>query len=445
MAVYPGTSIFDILTTKYVPSTASGQTDTFQLTPGGALSYQEITGVKIKAIYGDYTYTNSSQSSLFDDLSSHDAHMCVRIFHGNLTINASQTFQPTYRCRGLIVFVKGTITNNGKISMTGWGAPTAVSQNVYLITNSSTMEYVPSAGGGGGGTSLSNVGGTPVSGNNGTAGSARGTGGGGGGTAWLVGTGSATGGSGTAGTSYCGGFGGGSAHARTATVAAQNASTTAGGNAAMSFTTTSGTTLTTGGGSGLAGGTGRQIAGNQTIPVTTLTTGATVGASAAAGLLVIYCLGNFTNGAGATIESAGKNGGQGTNGAGGSSGGGSVNVFYRGTASASISSESAIDVTGGSAIATVNNANILSGSGGSGTKNADVISATIRQTLFKVGTSYYYYDGSAWQTASGITTEDKFKANGMLDGELLNLDKSKIAQLPSVDLSAVTIQTYVTT
>ena len=439
MASYTGSSIFDIITTKYVPSTSSGQTDTFELTPGGALSNQQIAGVKIKTIYGDTTYTNASQASLFDDLSTNDAHMCVRIFHGNLTINASQTLQPTVRCRGLILFVKGNLTNNGTISMSTWGAPTATGQNVYLITNNNQMQYIPSAGGTKG--TLAGLSGTSTQISSGTDGSAsataRGTGGGGSGTAWMISSGTssaATAGSGTDGTSYCGGFGGGSAHVRNASVTGVSASTSGGGAASINFSTTSGSLTTCGGGAGTAVGLGKSVTANTT---TVNNNAGSNGMASAAGLLVVYCLGNFTNN---LIESKGATGGQGNFGSGGSSGGGSVNVFHRGTGTAGT-----INVSKGASVTTTQNTTYKSGSGGDGYSNVASIVATVRQTLFKVGIAYYYYDGSAWQTASGATNEDKFRANGMLDGELLNLDKSKIAQLSGVDLSAVTIKTYVTT
>lgn len=50
----------------------------------------------------------------------------------------------------MIIYVSGTLTNNGTISMTARGA-IAEGQNVYLWNNSDdTYEYIPAIGGAGG-------------------------------------------------------------------------------------------------------------------------------------------------------------------------------------------------------------------------------------------------------------------------------------------------------
>lgn len=127
-----------------------------------------------------------------------DSQMLILKFHKNLTINSGITLIPQVRKKGMIIYVAGTLINNGKISMTARGA-SAEGQDVYLYND----EYVPAIGSNGG----KGVKGQ-VNGNAGINGTNRSTGGGGAGASMRKNT---TGGSGGSGTSYSGGTGGGGA------------------------------------------------------------------------------------------------------------------------------------------------------------------------------------------------------------------------------------------
>lgn len=127
-----------------------------------------------------------------------DSQMLILKFHKNLTINSGITLIPQVRKKGMIIYVAGTLINNGKISMTARGA-SAVGQDVYLYNN----EYVPAIGGNGGKGIKGQV-----NGNVGINGTNRSTGGGGAGASMRANT---TGGNGGSGTSYSGGTGGGGA------------------------------------------------------------------------------------------------------------------------------------------------------------------------------------------------------------------------------------------
>ena len=72
--------------------------------------------------------------------------------NGDLTINeevTATTINSAYGGpKGLIIYCTGTLTNNGRISMTARGAK-AVGENVYLLKNKDTegtYEYIPAAG-----------------------------------------------------------------------------------------------------------------------------------------------------------------------------------------------------------------------------------------------------------------------------------------------------------
>lgn len=74
-----------------------------------------------------------------------DTQMLILKFNKNLTINSGITLTPQVRKKGMVVYVSGTLINNGKISMTARGA-SAIGQDVYLYND----EYVPAIGGSGG-------------------------------------------------------------------------------------------------------------------------------------------------------------------------------------------------------------------------------------------------------------------------------------------------------
>lgn len=458
MASYLGTTIVDILTSRYVPTTSTGQTDSFNLSNG--TGSQLINNVKIKNIYGDYVYSDSVQSTLFDDITADDTFMCVRVFHGSLNVTTG-TLQPSVRTRGMILLVKGNvnISAGAKISMTAKGA-NATSENVYFATNGGTVQYIGATGAIGGSTNAVSGSTQRLSGQSGTSGTTSGalrkTGGGGSGSSHLVfvSAGSANGGAGSTGTSYAGGNGGGGVYARNTTLNGNNATASTGGAGAMSFVSSqvSGSDTTAGGGAGIAGGAGRKItAGTATSIGTAINSGAEKGSDGAGGLLILICYNSINNSG--TIESKGSDGGAGTNGTGGGSGGGSINILYRGTVSSNLTSStnySALGIAGGAGPTQSTNTSFKAGDGGSAGYAVEAYTTSTRQTLFKVGSNYYYYNftsGQWVQATDSVTTEQLFRLRGMFDGELLNLDRSKIAQLVSngLDLSAVTIQTYVTT
>lgn len=124
-----------------------------------------------------------------------DTQMLILKFNKNLTVNSGITLIPQVRKKGMVVYVSGTLINNGKISMTARGA-SATGQDVYLYNN----EYVPAIGGNGGKGIKGQV-----NGNVGINGTNRSTGGGGAGASMRANT---TGGNGGSGTSYSGGTGG---------------------------------------------------------------------------------------------------------------------------------------------------------------------------------------------------------------------------------------------
>lgn len=78
-----------------------------------------------------------------------DTQMLILKFNKNLTVNSGITLIPQVRKKGMVVYVSGTLINNGKISMTARGA-SATGQDVYLYNN----EYVPAIGGNGGNGSI---------------------------------------------------------------------------------------------------------------------------------------------------------------------------------------------------------------------------------------------------------------------------------------------------
>ena len=108
-------------------------------------------------------------------------------------------YELTYK-KGMLIYVKGTLTNNGTISMTARGTYNQAGENVYLWQNDNgSFEYVPADGAKGAESQVKTAG---IDGNDGEK---RQTGGGGSG----VNGGSVVTGSGSTGTSYSGGSGGG--------------------------------------------------------------------------------------------------------------------------------------------------------------------------------------------------------------------------------------------
>lgn len=252
--------------------------------------------------------------------STYDSKMCILIYKGNLTIGSGVTITPQVRKKGFTIYVAGTLTNNGTISMSARGAK-AEGQNVYLWRNTNgTYEYVPATGGTGGAA----VGGydVAIAGNAGAPGIQRSTGGGGAGAVYTRGCGSSkptsgASGAGSAGTSYSGGSGGGSAVGNSGYVAAGAGGANGGAGGAGRSSRYNCGNYESGGGAGNPGGSGSNY-----------------GNTGTGGLLNIFATNMINNG---NLTSNGTTGGYGyysrysasPNWNGGSSGGGSINVFYK--------------------------------------------------------------------------------------------------------------------
>ncbi len=249
---------------------------------------------------------------------------------GNLTINSGVTitsYGNTYGGpKGMLLYVKGKLINNGIITMTARGAR-AEGQNVYLWKNENdSYEYVPSLGvTGGQGARIPNSGVSSqyigVSGNTPPNATMRRTGGGGGAAAQYIGR---TGGNGSTGTSYSGGSGGGGGSYTGGTNAGGNGA--AGGNGQVGSSSNS---IGAGGGAGNPGGSGASRNGGR----------GDRGENGTGGLLIIYS-DIFQNDS--IISSNGSAGGTAYRAGGGGSGGGTVNIFYK-----TINNIGTITATGG--------------------------------------------------------------------------------------------------
>lgn len=216
----------------------------------------------------------------------------------------------------MIIYVAGTLINNGKISMTARGA-SAVGQDVYLYND----EYVPAIGSNGG----KGVKGQ-VNGNVGINGTKRSTGGGGAGASMRANT---TGGNGGSGTSYSGGTGGGGASSALDTgMAGYSGSNTGGAGGVALGRRTSSTMYAASGGVGNP--SGKDAAPNSGANITVTGNVNSNSPSGTGGLLVIFTsvLENHgtieSNGIGSTYPKGYNNG---VACSGGSSGGGSINIF----------------------------------------------------------------------------------------------------------------------
>jgi hypothetical protein len=255
---------------------------------------------------GNQTWSNMTFGDVNDvaTASTYASNMVVVKVNGDLTINSGSTitaFNNNYGGpKGLTLYVTGTLTNNGTITMTARGAK-ALGQNVYLWKNTDgTYEYVPATGASGGaGVKGTYFGVNGISGNNGTG---RSTGGGGSGGYISFGNGSY---SGAGGTSYSGGTG------------------------SSGFNSTYETSYTAPDPNGGMGGSvyGYEVAGGGAGNPNG--TGGTATANGTGGLLTIYAGTYVNNGA---VSSEGMMGAYAINKVynsvcGGSSGGGTINIF----------------------------------------------------------------------------------------------------------------------
>jgi hypothetical protein len=442
---YSGTNIFDILTKTQL----TNATHQFTTTTGGNVP---LGDAEVQNFYGDVNITTGTSqatinSTYFSDVTAaQDDIMCVRIFHGNLTIGSGVTFTPPHRTKGLFVFVKGNLTNNGTISMTDKGA-SGTPANVYLWGSA----FVPAGGQvGGDGVRTSTASNVSIAGKSPEQSSkplpTRGTGGGGSGSARKLGTATVWSETvaGSAGTSWSGGFGSGGITSGATNQTGLGATSTTGGDARISAAVTG--PFYVGSGAGIFGGVAKLRSSSTTTDVTTTPYKPTDGA---AGLLMIACLGTVTNNG--SIVSVGKSGGTGSDnhGNGGSSGGGSINIV-----ASSIPVAGTTSVAGGASATTSFDAGIGNNAGGAGgagsytalTFSAESINTLPRRTLFKTPDNKLWYrnfSGSgSWVEATGTGTEP-FQSFGMFDAEVYALTSTQILAITGIDASAIKIQTYV--
>lgn len=257
-----------------------------------------------------------------------DSRGALVVVKGNLTIDAGQTFIPSHRKLFLAIYVTGTLTINGAISMTGRGANhSAAAGNVTAAAirwatgtfSSVTNPQVPAAGANGAaGKVQSGVG--NAAGNAGSDSDGAGSCGGGASGAASSSGNTSTSGAGAAGTSFGGGPASGGVRTTSGNLTSPDAGTN--GSAGGAANSNQGT-IKSGGGAGNPGGAGSQGGDN--------------GASGTGGVLGIFC---GTLAGSGSIVAQGAAGGSATaaSGAGtggGGSGGGSITAFY-GTDSSSI-------------------------------------------------------------------------------------------------------------
>jgi hypothetical protein len=442
LAFYSGPTIFDIIKNNRI----TNNIHSFELTSGTS---QVISNVAVKNIYGDYTYTGSA--SLFDDLTADDTFMCIRIFHGNLTVDSGQTLQPSKRTRGFFVFVKGNLVNNGEISMTARGSSAPAPDFDVPIWGTAVIPK------------LGQIGASPA--DTGNRGSnfgvhgqspdeqsitlpVRGTGGGGAGGARRAGSTSTyrvISGGGGQGTAWSGGGGGGGASGINANVNIvtnlSNSNLSVGGNARVIASDPPGAIAYYGGGAGNPGGEARRLGANSTSS-TSETSYPYVGNNGTGGLLLIVCLNGFTNNG--SVTSVGSNGGEGTSVSGGSSGGGSINTIYSFSTTLG-----AYYADGGISIARTGTVSFEGdgGAGGAGSVTTeDFATASValpRRTLIKTPDDKLWYRdfaSNAWNQAIGA---EPIRTYGMLDGEVMTLTKAMIETVPAIDLSDVKIVSVV--
>lgn len=177
----------------------------------------EVT-YKFEVVNFNQDVTYSTSPTLGNDTA--DETMLVLKYHGNLTVGTGATITPQVRKKGMYIYVKGNLVNNGKITMDSKGS-FAAGENVYLWQENTRnlYDYVEAVGSSGAGRA-GVMGGSRRGNNGGSAGEGtRQTGGGAsGGARQTYGTGFASGpaqsGAGGNGTSYCGGNGGAGADYR---------------------------------------------------------------------------------------------------------------------------------------------------------------------------------------------------------------------------------------
>ena len=275
-----------------------------------------------------------------------DSHSALCVVDGNLTVGAGELMKPAVRKLFMGLYVTGSLTVDGEISMTARGAnhSSATGSNITAVTipiavgtfSEVTNPEVPATGGAG----AAQAGFAP--GNNGTAGVDGGTGGGGGGGGRL-----GTGGAGAAGTAFTGGSGGGAGSKAGSIGEGAFANGGKGGDGNVGGTNTG-----AGGGAGNPGGTHSSGTGGS----------ADDGEAGAGGILLLYCDGTFHGSGAFSADGSDGGGANATDDAGGGGSGGGVAVGLFGADLSSIT-PTANGGAGGAAV----NQNADGGAGGAGT------------------------------------------------------------------------------
>lgn len=343
--------------------------------------------INITSNNGDPTYVCIGEMRLYNNTYGDmvaDQRMLILKFHRNLDVPSGTFITPLTRKKGMLIYVGGTLTNNGTVTMTARGA-NAVGQNVYMFRDiNGALCFVPAAGAAGraqpnqGSETSAHTSALP-----GFAGTGRQLGGG----APGAGRGT-TGGTGAAATSYSGGSGGGGSN----TIA--GGAGQANGGAGGIGRTSSANSHSAGGGAGNPGGAGAN--GNRTDGMP--------GSNGTGGLLIIYSKDLVNNG---VISANGMAGGSGYRAGGGGSGGGHVEIVTSKTAT----KVGTIQVAGGAAGAGTRGAEAGDGGvGGTGTYAIAITTLlTDRNILVEDPDGIKTYTSSGWSLLGpGPATAEMF-------------------------------------
>lgn len=347
--------------------------------------------VEVYNFLEDVTYT--ATPTLGDAIA--DTKMLILIYNGNLTINAGVIITPKVRKKGVVIYVTGSLINNGTIVMTARGAK-AAGQNVYLYQNDdNTFECIPAAGAAGG---IKDTVTKPSFSPSGSNGANRQTGGG------ATGGGCYSyGGLGAAGTSYSGGSAGGG-RASSGDSLLGNPGGENGGPGGNAMSTNS--AFASGGGAGNNGGA---KAGNN----------GHAGDNGTGGLLVIFANDIVNNG---VIASNGSNGGNAYQesttcaASGGGSGGGSINLFYIRT----YTNTGSITANGGISGTTHWASSYRGGNGGKGSITAMQITPIILIFSVNIAPTHFYEDAISSVTVSGVIYSNEDAATPLPYSILVN-------------------------
>lgn len=319
--------------------------------------------------------SNEEVNTVISRCTSNDTYTQIIIGH-NIKVNSGVTLTPPKRCKGLIIYDKGMLSNFGSISMYARGC-IAIGQDIYLTHT----EFVPAIGSAGGASNAPTYGWSGGNGNNGINGSNRKSGGGGAGAyRYYNSENNNKNGAGSSGTSYSGGSGGGAGmynHDDVGGISSSNPNPVSnggkGGNGSTSIWYFDGI-FASGGQGNPSGGVSSKGSVSYNIPQNQ--------PEGTGGLLIIYCDNLYNTGninANGVIAkyvnvtiSVTNNYGR-SSGAGGSSGGGSLNIFcnrlYDGLSKGTITSNG-----GASQLNAVNGTeNFRGGAGGNGCVTIDAL------------------------------------------------------------------------